>query len=174
MPDEWENANDFVSSLVADASSDADEDGWLAIEEYVNGTDPDIFNNADGSEVGGGVGPVVTFGNGRWVYQDTLVRYLQITAGGADTDSVFMPDTSDYSPTGLSPFTYVLKDLSPFVSGDTVLILINDSIPGREAKKLDSAQVDSLAGTISGGEGEWSKCATRGICTDSLRNRAVP
>ena len=173
VPDLFETSHTNSQVLVADADSDLDEDGWTLIEEYVNGSDPDIFTSALGEE-GGTPGPVVTFGNGRWIYQDTLVRYLQITAGGADTDSVFMPDTSDYSPTALGPFTYILKDLSPFVSGDTVLILINDSIVGREAKKLDSGQVDSLAGTVSGGEGQWSKCVSRGICTDSLRNRDIP
>jgi hypothetical protein len=173
MPDEWEAGNDLVDQFVADAHSDLDEDGYLAIEEYVNGSDPDVFTSALGEE-GATSGPVVTFGNGRWVYQDTLIAYQQITAGGADTDSVFMPDTSQYSPTSLSPFTFIPKNIGTPARGDTVLILINDSIVGLEAKKLDSGQVDSLAGTIIGGEGEWSRCASRGICTDSLRNRDVP
>jgi hypothetical protein len=171
-PDEWENSHNFVSSLVADADSDADADGWIAILEYLNGTSPDVANNADGSEIGGGLGPQVTFGNGRWVYQDTLIRYLQISGGGADTDSVFMPDTSQYSPTGLV-LAVIPKDLATPSAGDTALILVNDSVPGRDAKKLDSGQVDSLAGTL-GSEGEWNRCATRDICTDSLRNRAIP
>ncbi len=172
MPDQWEVAHTNVNFAVADANSDVDADGWLAMEEYVNGSDPDVFTNTSGS-ITGGTGPAATFGNGRWVYQDTLVRYLQITAGGADTDSVFMPDTSEYSPTDLSPFTYILKDIPAFTTGDVVLILVNDSIVGRVAKQLDSAQVDSLAGVV-GSEGEWARCGSRGICTDSLRNRDIP
>jgi hypothetical protein len=172
MPDQWEVAHNNVNVNVADAASDLDEDLYPAIFEYLNGSDPDQFTFADGSE--GGAGPVVTFGNGRWIYQDTLIAYQQITAGGADTDSVFMPDTSQYSPTELSPFTFIPKNIGTPARGDTVLILINDSVPGSVAKQLDSGQVDSLAGTIAVGEGEWSRCASRGICTDSLRNRDIP
>ena len=175
MPDTWENAHTNVSSSIVDANDDTDADGFLAIEEFLNFSDPDVFTNADGTETPTGGGPNATFSNGRFIYQDTLVEYLLITAGGTDTQTVLMPDTLVYKVTGTSVAVFAVtpKDISGAAEGDTVLILVNDSVAGNVINQLDSPQVDSLAGSIAV-EGEWSRCASRGICTDSLRDRSIP
>jgi hypothetical protein len=43
MPDAWERSHGLDPSSPADAHSDADRDGYTAIEEYLNGTDPRAF-----------------------------------------------------------------------------------------------------------------------------------
>lgn len=43
MPDAWEKSHGLNPSGADDASSDADHDGYTAIEEFLNGTDPSAF-----------------------------------------------------------------------------------------------------------------------------------
>ena len=47
MPDTWEAANGLSSLDPADAFSDADADGLSALNEYLGGTDPNIFDGPD-------------------------------------------------------------------------------------------------------------------------------
>jgi hypothetical protein len=54
MPDEWEMKHGLEPGSAADASRDADLDGYTNVEEYLNGTDPqekvdytDFDNNVD-------------------------------------------------------------------------------------------------------------------------------
>jgi hypothetical protein len=43
MPDDWERAHGLDPKDPADAATDKDRDGYTAIEEYLNGTDPTRF-----------------------------------------------------------------------------------------------------------------------------------
>jgi pectate lyase len=43
MPDEWEKAHGLNPNDPADGKSDMDKDGYTALEEYLNGTDPKQF-----------------------------------------------------------------------------------------------------------------------------------
>ena len=43
LPDEWEEQFGLDPNAAADSSGDQDEDGYTAIEEYLNGTDPTEF-----------------------------------------------------------------------------------------------------------------------------------
>ena len=43
MPDEWEKAHGLNANDAADASADADKDGYPNVEEFLNGTDPGKF-----------------------------------------------------------------------------------------------------------------------------------
>ena len=43
MPDAWEDRHQLDRKDPADARSDADADGYTALEEFLNGTDPTIF-----------------------------------------------------------------------------------------------------------------------------------
>ncbi len=167
LPDAFELR--WFGSITSSAVWDDDGDGdWYTNgDEYLNGTNPNI------SEFTTPSGPVSTFGNNRWVYQDILVEYLLITAGGTDTQTVLIPDTSVYSPTALSAFVIIPKDIAGAAGGDTVIILTNDSIVGNVAMQFDTLQADSAFGVL-GSEGEWARCGSRGICVDSLRNRSLP
>jgi hypothetical protein len=43
MPDAWERSHGLDPGNPSDAASDADRDGYTAVEEYLNGTDPTAF-----------------------------------------------------------------------------------------------------------------------------------
>src|SRR5262249_16481986 len=43
MPDAWEKSHGLDPNDRADASKDADRDGYTSIEEYLNGTGPTVF-----------------------------------------------------------------------------------------------------------------------------------
>jgi hypothetical protein len=43
MPDAWEEAHGLNPHDASDAAGDKDNDGYTNIEEYLNGTDPDVF-----------------------------------------------------------------------------------------------------------------------------------
>src|SRR5207302_821976 len=43
MPDAWERAHGLDPGNPDDARSDGDRDGYTALEEYLNGTDPAAF-----------------------------------------------------------------------------------------------------------------------------------
>ncbi|MFH1215646.1 MAG: FG-GAP-like repeat-containing protein [Pseudomonadota bacterium] len=45
MPDTWENDNSLDALLSDDASTDADDDGFTNLEEYLSGTDPQDFDS---------------------------------------------------------------------------------------------------------------------------------
>ena len=167
MPTAYENAHTSISSGTFDAEDDSDGDGWWAIEEYLNGSNPDVFTNPDGSETGGPSAPVPTFGNNRWVYQDTLILDTIVSGGGATITVFVRPDTILFPYTGV-PYAVVLKDVLTAAEGDTILILSDDSIVGAVSVQLDTLETDSLVV-------DWApRCVDRGICVDSLRNRNVP
>ncbi|MFC2081083.1 T9SS type A sorting domain-containing protein [Bacteroidota bacterium] len=42
MPDDWETIHNFNSNDITDGSEDADMDGYTNVEEFLNGTDPEI------------------------------------------------------------------------------------------------------------------------------------
>lgn len=46
MPDPWEKEHDFDSATASDAQEDADQDGYMNLEEFLNGTNP---RNSDAS-----------------------------------------------------------------------------------------------------------------------------
>ncbi len=43
MPDAWETAHKLNPNDASDAASDADKDGYTAVEEYLNDSDPTVF-----------------------------------------------------------------------------------------------------------------------------------
>lgn len=43
MPDEWEQRFSFNPKEASDGLKDIDGDGYINIEEYLNGTDPTVF-----------------------------------------------------------------------------------------------------------------------------------
>lgn len=159
MPDAWENSFGNVNAGIADADTDLDEDGWLAMEEYVNGSDPDLFTAADGTESGGAPAPTPTYGATRFVYYDTLVQY---TEGSLVR---LLPDTSDYGVAVADvEFGVVFKTRVGAAEGDPVLIFADDSITGTAATQLDSAAATDTVGV-------W---ALPGFTEDSLKTWAVP
>lgn len=50
LPDDWERANQLNSNDAADATRDADRDGYTNIEEFLNGTNPQQFVDYTKSE----------------------------------------------------------------------------------------------------------------------------
>lgn len=167
MPDAYENLYSNIDASVADASDDTDNDGWLAIEEYLskcasgNSCSPDDSTAFDATEadVGGGSGGP-TYGNGHHLYEDTLVLDTMIRAGGADTVVRLIPTPSCWTPSLLFRY-WPLAGTGGLSEGDTVVV-VRPVERTCGMRLLDSLQVDSLIAA-------WG-LDTRGITTTLLRD----
>ena len=111
MPDDWEIANGFNPVDAADASTDADGDGYTNIEEFQFGKDPHLVEDGDsdgmpdGWEYHNGLNLASDDASGDFD-QDGLTNLQEYQAGTkankADTDGDLIPDGWEVA-NGLNP-----------------------------------------------------------------------
>lgn len=163
MPDEWEDLYGLNKNLATDNAGDVDGDIWLNIEEYLNGTNPNVFNNADGSELATSPPYDATWFAGSdtafAAYRVLLRRDTLVTGGGADTIIFRRPHRDTV------PLTVIYDRHPDCTLGDTAIITTQDTlVVGTDTiQALSVANIDSLASA-------WSKPN----CTSNrLRTRKV-
>lgn len=156
MPATWEAANGLSDSDATDVAGDPDFDGYLNIEEYLNGTDPQVFTSADdGSE------DVPLWGV---TYHDSIALV---------TDTL-IDDTLIFSPTDTMFYKTWRDDSIPYAGGHTgwycvksdqsrVIYITKDTLLP-SALPLDSAIADSILA-------DWN---VPGCDTASVKSTTIP
>ena len=146
----WEEANGFSDSDASDNNDDPDGDGWLNVEEFLNGSDPNIFTNPDGTE------STPTYFNGTdsvWVRRISMKDSVPQLGGDTtkvpadaaeipDATSVTYPDTATTTVRGLH-FTCdntaegiaiidssTFADSADIITGITSTVLMTRQPPG--------------------------------------------
>jgi hypothetical protein len=138
-------------SDATDRASDDDFDGYLAIEEYLNGTNPNVFTSADdGNELGV---PPGTYNDTIRLVTSPLSDVIHPVLGtykGWNTDSV--------PPAGEHSGHYCIAPDTTRI----ILVTTDTIIPG--AEPLTAAQADSILI-------DWNQ---PGCDTASVKTRAIP
>jgi hypothetical protein len=150
IPDEYEISMSDLSEFDAnDVATDSDGDGWLAIEEYLNGTSSDVFTNPDGSE--GAVADPYTYVAGPdtvWVRRVAATDQPIYTGS---TDSV--PTPTDWSdiPTDVvsgelidDTFTSTARVLNRTCYSSAEGVSVLDSATFRDSASAAGLDPDSL------------------------------
>jgi hypothetical protein len=155
MPNEFEDAySSYLNKNDAtDDDEDPDSDGWYNLQEYLNGSNPTVFTNPDGSEAGAG-GAGDTFGDGRNVYLEAPIQIVDTTRAGGVIDTSYVPDTSDIT---LNSILYTF-----LYNADTTLMLVLTYANVSGLTPMDSAAaIDST--------GNWGYSPA-----DTVRTMSVP
>ena len=96
------------------------------------------------------------------------IRAPQGSLYGVSGFQYILPDTSIFKVgPGNIPYGIIPKDITGAGPGDTLLVYTDLDIAAAVALKMDSLGFANL-------EAAWNRCASRGICEDSVKVRSLP